>query len=307
MCLGRNGKVAHSYSASSVSLAGYLTSTGVKEFTNSNGEKYTSMYAHVVLADGTEIDCATDYDYKNWINKVMSLTFNGGKARLVEVSTPGKTYGSVDADNLKIGTSNVSSNVKILDVGYNQTHEPTIYKNIYLQRINGVSLSASDVIYSKSENGYITELILKNASGDAFSYGVVTSANTTINDNTASGSYTCDIGGSSYSYNGGAYINIKKGNIVQASLSGGRIKSLTKLNPQVVSVKELGYNVVTLTNGKSYILSDDVVVYKITGNTTYTYLPLSEVVENKSSYSNFCIYTDKAESSGGRVRIITVK
>lgn len=307
LCLGRDGKVAHSYSASGESMAGYLVSAGVKEFINQNGESYTSPYAGLILADGIRIDCATDSDYERYINSVMTVTFSGAKAKLSKLTSSGNVYGAVDCINLTVGSSKVASDVKILDVGYLTANEATVYKSVYMQRLDGISLSASDVVYSKIRNGYVTELILNNVTGDAFSYGVVTSAKTTLNDKTASGSYTCDIDGTSYSYNGGAYSNIRTGSVVKVGLSGGRLQSLIKLESRTVSIKTAAYTSITLTNGELLPLADDVSVYRLMGTYDYTHIPLSEIVQNTKSYNNYYVYLDKAASKGGRVRVIVVK
>ena len=153
LSLGRNGKVANSYSASYEKLSAYLTSTGVKSFTNSNGESYTSNYARLVLADGTEIDCATDSNYNSWVNKIMSVSFTGGKAKLSLLTSPGTVSGTVHAEKMLIGSSKLSKDVKILDVGYIEQGEPSAYKSIYIQRLDGISISSSDVLSAKMENG----------------------------------------------------------------------------------------------------------------------------------------------------------
>ena len=307
LCLGRNGKVANSYSGSQTEIAGYLTATGVKEFTNSNGESYTSNYARLVLADGTYIDCATDSSYEGWKNKIMSAKFANGKAKLSVISSPGTVYGAVNASNLKIGSTPISPNVKILDAGYIEKNEPASCKATYLQRIDGLNFAKSDVLYAKVEGGQICELILNNVTGDALSYGIITSANSKLDGFNASGSYSCDIGGSTYSYSGGVYSNLSKGSVVSAVLSGGRAVSFKKLNVNSGTVKEIGYTSVVLSNGTELFLSDEVAVYKRTGSYEYTHLPLSEVVENPSAYSSISVYTDKAQSKGGRVRIILVR
>lgn len=307
LCLGRGGKAAWVYSASDEVMAGYLVSAGVKSFVNQNGESYTSPYAGLVLADGIRIDCATDADYGKYINSVMSVSFSGPKARLSKLTPSGSVYGKVDSGKLTIGSFKVASDVKILDVGYLVSDDPTVYTSVYLQRLDGISLSASDVVYSKIHNGYVTELILNNVTGDAFSYGVVTSARTTLNDKTASGSYTCDISGSSYSYSGGAYSNIKTGSVVKAGLSGGRLQSFTKLDSRTVSIKTALYTSITLTNGEVLPLADDVSVYRLMGTYDYTHIPLSEIVQNTKAYSHYAVHTDKPVSKGGRVRVIIVK
>lgn len=307
LCLGRDGSAVYGYSTATESMVGYLVGTGVKEFKNSNDESYTSLYASLVLADGSVIDCAADSNYESWINNVMNITFSDGKVKLASLSAGNSLSGSVDASGLTVGSKKVSSNVKILDVGYIGSSYPTIYTSVFLSRLDGVSLSAKDILYSKTENGEITELILNNATGDAFSYGVVTSANTNISNNSASGSYSCDINGKTYSYSGGAITNIQKGSVVKTTLSGGKIQYLTKLTPKRVDIKECDYTSITLADGSKLALADDVVVYKLVSNSTYTLLPVSELYDNLDSYSYSSICTDASESAGGRVRIIILK
>lgn len=312
LSLGRNGKVANGSSTKNEKLSAYLTQTGVKSFTNSNGESYTSNYARLVLADGTEIDCATDSNYNSWVNKIMQVTFTDGKAKLSMLTSPGTVSGTVDAKKMLIGSSKLSSDIKILDIGYIENGEAVSYKSVYIQRLDGIGISPSDVLSAKLENGYITELILNNVTGDALSYGIITQANSNVGTNkdgsyVASGSYTCDIGGSSYSYSGGAYTNITKGSAVSAVISGGRVASFKKLDANKNSVKEINYTHAVLSNGTKLTLADDVTVYKRGVSYDYTHLPLSEIVDNSSKYSNISVYTDNTEAKGGRVRIIIVR
>ncbi len=306
LCLGRDAKAVFGYTSKDQSLAGYLVATGIKEFKNSNDESYTSMYASFILPDGSKIDCAADADYASWINKAVSITFENSKAKITGISSGSKTYGTVDSKKLTIGNSKVSPDVKILDVGYQDSSYPTIYTSVFLSRLDGVSLTAKNVLYSKTEDGVITELILNNATGDAFSYGVVLSARTSGTGFNTSGSYTVDIGGNTYTYAGGAVANVNKGAVVKTALSGNRIQYLMRLQPQRVTIKSCDFTSITLSNGKKLLLAEDVVVYRVTSNTTYTLLPLSELYENLDDYSFNTIYTDDTASSGGRVRVIVL-
>jgi len=307
LCLGRDGGAVFGYTSKDRSLAGYLIATGIKEFKNSNDETYTSVYASFVLPDGSRIDCATDSDYKAWINKVVGITFENGKAKITGLSSGKLAYGKVDSEKLTIGQSMVSSDVKILDVGYQGDSYPAIYTTVYLPRLDGVALSEKNILYAKTEDGKISELILNNVTGDAFSYGVVLSARTSQAGFNTSGSYSVDINGTTYTYSGGAVSNIKKGSVVRTALSGNRIQHLFRLQPQSVNIESCDFTSITLSNGKRYILSEDVTVYKLTANTTYTLLPISELYENLDTYSYNTIYTDSSVLSGGRVRVIVLQ
>jgi len=307
LCLGRTGKVASAYSASGNEVTGYLAGTGMKNFTNHNDENYTSNYATLVLPDGSRIDLATNSEYDGWINRVVSANFSDGKATLTLVSSPRTLSGKVDVKNQKIGSSKISGDVKIIDVGYIENDKPTIFKSIYPQRIDGLTIASSDVLYAKSENGYITELILNDVTGDAFSYGVITSAPVSLENGGRSGSYTCDIKGVSYSYSGGIHVDIKRGNFVKTALSGNQTDCYNKLVTQSVSAENVSYTSITLKDGTVYTLSDNITVYKNTAPYEYVVLPLSDLVSNPSAYSNYKLCYDKEESQGGRVRIIVVQ
>ena len=83
--------------------------------------------------------------------------------------------------------------------------------------------------------------------------------------------------------------------------------SFKKLDANSSNVKEITYTEAVLSNGTKLTLADDVMVYKRSISYDYTYLPLSEIVENYSKYSNISVYTDNTEAKGGRVRIIVVR
>ncbi len=308
ICLGRNGRVASSYKAHDMNLVGYLVSTGIKEFKNSAGDPYTSVYARLVLPDGTYIDCATDADYENWINQIMSVSFSEKGAKLSKNTSSGQLGGKVDAQNLTIGNAKVASDVKILDVGYNETSLPTVYKNIYLQRLDGVNLLSSKILYCKKENGVVKELILNNVTGDVFSYGIVTSAISNSEGFSASGSYTIDVGSQSYTYSGGYISGLKKGSIVQVAISGGRCVDIDTVGyTHETSVKEITHTNILLKNGETFKISEDVAVYKLIGNSDYSVISLSEAVENYKNYSHISFKADNSTALGGRVRVIVVK
>jgi len=305
LCLGRDSKAVYGYSTSTQTIAGYLVGTGVKEFKNSNDEAYTSLYATLVLADGSVIDCATDSNYESWLNYVMTITFADGKAKLSALSSGNSLSGKVDAANLKIGSAKVSDNVKILDVGYVGSSYPSVYKPLFISRLDGMSLNSKDVLYTKQENGEITELILKDATGDAFSYGVVSDANYDKGKGYSS-PYTCDINGKSYTYT--ATVNgIQKGTFVKTALSNGKIQYLTKMTPKTVNIDSCDYTSITLSDGTKLKLAEDVVVYRLVNNFTYTLLPVSELYENLHDYSYTSVCSDADEEDGGRVRIVILK
>ncbi len=307
LCFGKDGRVAHSYPLSDTEIGGCLISSGVKEFVNSYGDKYTSLYVRLVLADSTELDIPVSSNYENQTGNTMKISFTDGKPRLSAINGGFDISGRFDAEGLTIGTSKLASDVKIMDVSFDNNDKSLVYKTVYPQRLDSISISKKDVLYAKTYGGYISELILKNVTGDAYKYGVITNANARIEGFNVSGSYTCDVGGSSYSYSGGVYTNLRDGSPVRVTMSNGRVDGFTALDGSTVKISDIGYTDITLSDGTVLKLSDELKIYRIVNLSEYTLIPVSELSENISSYNSCSIYSDKSEASGGRVRIIIVR
>lgn len=303
LLFGKDGQIADVVSGNtsikSSAVAGYLVETGTKLFENSNGEKYSSKYAKLILADGTEAQYVTNSDYSSYINSVMQVNFTEGVASLSLKRSNSGVSGKVDADAMKIGKHKVSENVAILDVSTTNKDHLGAYCSTYMRRLDGMSVSSSSVLWYKtnSENE-ITELILKDVTGDSCSYGIVTDSPNSSNSNS---SYTVDIDGQSYRYSGGSYSNIGTGSAVKVELSAGSAEAL--------SVLSLAGNVSKLTDtyatvkGNDCQLGGNVHVYKKINSYTFTVLPISELMSDFDEY-NVTAYCDKSEQNGGRIRIL---
>lgn len=315
LLMGKDGQIADMLTAaaqtSSESLAGYLVATGTKEFDNSDGDRYTSVYANLIQPDGTLLEVITDKNYSSYINRAMTVKFSGGVARLNVVSSRNSVSGAADAAKMKIGSSSVAEDVQILDVTTSTDDNPGSYTRVYMQRLDGVSISSSQVMYfEKNSAGKISKLILNNVTGDAFEYGIVTNVTTSSSGggamSTTMRQYTCDAGGKTYTSSinyGGAITGAAPAGF---AVSNGSINSIVKLTA-AGQVTEVGDGTVTIS-GSDVLVSDKVVVYKYSGTSdrTFTIMPLSELRTNLSSYS-VTAYRDKTEARGGRVRVLLAK
>ena len=185
--------------------------------------------------------------------------------------------------------------------------------SLFLQRIDGTNLTLNNIIYAGyNENKEIDTLILDDFTGDVYEYGIVTKLNT--NKETGMKSYTCLVNGKEVS-NSGKGINVPS--------SGSGAKILTNQNGSGIYRISTMYSVssgnvasVTLSNivagdGTTYTYADNVQVYKMTPSTdsisyVYTKMPLDDLAK-VSDNASITVYYDKKDSSGGRVRVITVK
>lgn len=319
LLIGKLGAVADAMKAGDVTantaITGYLMSTGQKAYTDANNNEYSSYYISVVLADGTVAEYKTQTDFKNKIGEMCTVSFDGSVAKIKAGITGAEISGKVDAKKSKIGNAVVAKDVKILDMsGYESaSNEPVKYKPLFLQRIDGTTLTPNNVIYAGyNENKEIDTLFLDDFTGDMYEYGIVTKLKTDKDSGVKS--YTCLVNGKEVN-NSGKGINVPS--------SGSGAKILTNQNGSGIyristmySLSSANIAAVTLSNvvsgdGTVYTYSDDVQVYKMTPSTeyvsyVYTKMPLDDIV-NVSEGASITAYYDKKDTSGGRVRVIVVK
>jgi len=311
LLMGKDGQVADVATSKTAqeTLVGYLTGTGTKEFTNADGDTYTSLYASLVCPDGSTLEVITNSNYSAYINRVMAVHLNDGVGRLSEVKGGNTIYGKVSVGDMTIGSWDVDDSVKIIDVlNYGEEDQPSGYTTTFMQRLDGMTLSAQSVLYSKrNASGKVSELILKNVTGDAYSYGIIASVNESGSGEGMSVSnqrYTCDVAGKQYTCNINYGSQFKQNSVASFHISGNSIIGMKALQRVSSSVSAINEGSIT-AGGKEYLLSDKVAVYKlVSGNTrAFTILPLNELKNERESYS-IAAYYDKEESRGGRIRVL---
>ena len=305
LLLGKNGQIADVVlpSDTSQTLCGYVLATGSKEFTNADGSSYSSNYVQVALPDGNSYEYKTKSTYSSYLNATVSITFKDGYATLSVLKSDGNLSGTVDASARTIGSTAVSSEVQIIDVNAIDKYTTANYVSVFLQRLDGVKIIASEVLYyEKNSKNEISTLILNNVTGDTYQYGVVTSASSSSNGMNVSGSYTYDIDGVSQSVNtNGSMYNIVSGQPAMFFISGNQVASIKPLS-QLGTVQKVTSTTVTSSSGDVYLLSSDVVVYQKTATYQYLKIPLNDILDNEQY--KVTAYYDKSQAGGGRIRVL---
>ena len=290
LLLGMDNKVCGVTSTDVLSKIyyGVVTGRGSKEFTESDGTKYTSDYITV-----TDLDCNI-YTYEHstrglGVGDIVRVSV-GETVKLTEQVT---SFGRADYAKIvnAINNKNFSDNCRIIEI------KDSNVKKVYTSRFEGAKLDleaflySSYILYYNTDNeGNLTELVLNNYTGDLLEYGVVTNSGTsqitymTSNSKkTASNqAVTCPIGPCAiYTDNG--------------SLSS--IKPLTGVVEEVdLITKSAVYD----TRDKEYFLSDNVKVFFYSAG-TYKYITLDDAIAGNYTYK---AYFDKAPEKGGRIRVI---
>ncbi len=296
LLLGKDGRVADA--VSSTADAGeimilYVVATGEKDYTDSTGATNSMYYIQGVSPSGSSYEYAIEEDWID-VGDVVSLTFDEDEDDGIRVrsASSSSVSGTVSAQYLTIGNTRVASDVVILD-----TKEGS-YTRTSLSRLDGIDLSSSDVLYSKGENGEITQLILDNVTGDCASYGVVLSTSSQSSGMNISGSYTFIADGKTQTVNTqGKAFSGKKGPAVFDYKNGelSSIQNLTAVSGSASKIED-SYAVI---RDKTYPYAADVSVF-VYENGDYK---ISTVQQMQKS-GNATFYCDKDPDRGGRVRVI---
>ncbi len=311
LLLGKSGEVADVSVNSQLNdkVNGFLSAVGTKQTTVS-GTTVTKPYVRIVLPSGEACEYITNKNYDSILNCAVSASLEGGIATLSPISSNHGIKGEFvwGSGINRIGTATVSDDVKIIETSTIESSEKAIVASVYPQRLNGITLSKQNILYlSKDSAGHIDALILNDATGDTYTYGILTSAKNTSNDFSLSGSYE-------YISNGtytplvvqNKTFSVSKGQAVKIQTDGKNVLSMTALNV-LSSNKITDINGATITlGGKTYTMSDKVQVYMRKANpSTYNMITLDELKDMAKDYQA-AVYIDKPSSEGGRVRIIVI-
>lgn len=307
LLIGRDGDVADVVDPdlTNDTVIGYLTGSGSKEFTNASGQNYASNYVTVVTVDGSENEYNTSSNYESKVGNVVKVTFKNGSASVATLNHRTGVWGDVSYSSNKIGDTKVSNNVKILDVALADSGNVGSWASVFMQRIDGVDLDEDDILYyEKNSAGEITSLILDDITGDAYQYGIVTSAQTSSREFSYSGRYVVDIGGKSYTHSLSAIYNgISTGHPVKVVMKNGAISTISSLPMLDGSITDITLNSIT-SGGKVYKISPDAVAYTKTYDYQYMITPLSDALEY--STAKMRVFFDKSPEYGGQVRMVVI-
>ena len=299
LLLGKDGKIADVVSPENTNkeVYGYLLSVGNKEYTDANGNNITSYYAKLALADGTEMEYITRSNYESLRSSVVKLYFTDGVASVSQVAKSTDLSGVFSTSKGTIGSRTYAEDIEILDIGNTQVQYSGSYTTVFPQRIDGIELKASDVLYyEKNKSGEISALYLNDVTGDSAQYGIVTSTSESGNG----GSYTCMLGSAatSISSSNTKYL-VGTGSPVKVKMNGSQVYAMTALTPIRDNIRSITTLSIS-TDATEYPVSPNVVVY----NEKYMVVPLEDIINNDAYRVE--AYYDRHPNLGGQVRVIRI-
>ena len=303
LLLGRDGQVAAvaSSAAGSGTLYGVVQAVTDAAYTDQSGNSYTAKTALIAATDGQTysypLDAGSSLKAGNLVQVAVADRGDAKVSRLSGSSISGK----VNAAGTQIGSTKFAEDVEILD-----TDGTGAAVKLYPSRLAGMSLESGDVRYCrKNANGEVDVLILDDATGDLYAYGVLTEVTETVvpvpgSLSTFYGAYQYDIGGQTYGFvkeNG--ILNLSKGPVqIKGSLASP--EKMTTLRSARLTGADA--SVATFSNGDTFPMWDQAAVYVLENN-TYRLSSLDRVRTGHSLTG----YYDKAAIEGGRIRVIVAK
>lgn len=307
LLLGRDGTAVFAVSgsvtsvaASETGLAGVVTCVSTTSYTNAYGKDIFPYTASVICTDGVlrryEIEDVDDFKEGNVVT-VDGTTLT--RQRRTTLS------GMVNDLATTVGKYNIASDVQVLDYVSSGS-----YAVIYRSGLADLKLSSGNVLYyGLNSNGEIGTLLLKDATGEAGSYGLVTSVEAITTDGAEELEYSSNVTGYTVTYllNGQAHTTVMD---AESEVSRGGV-SFTFENGQLSSTENLKWAAATRINGLKATMNsgtaniaDDAAVYVKIGSDYYE--TSLDTVRDISIYDLTCYY-DKSLSTGGKVRVIVAE
>ncbi len=313
LLLGKSGEVAGVATnlTNDTKITGFLSGVGTKD-TIVSGTTITKHYIKIVLPSGETCEYITEKNYESYLNRVVTVKLTDGLATINTIARNNDISGKVvwDSGIGKLGLHTLASDVKIIETSTTESYETATVASVYPQRLNGVNISTNDILYvSKNTAGNIDELILDDVTGDMHTYGVMAYAKNNSTDIQAAGNYEYIVNGTQHSMstNKKAF-SVSTGQAVRIKSDGLEVTSITPLTQiKATKITDVSGSAITMNNNK-YIMSDKVQIYVKNSSYGYVYsmITIDELAEIADEYTAYA-YTDKATSSGGRVRVIILR
>ncbi len=294
LLLGRSGGVAAvaDVSASAGEQVGVVTAVETASYPDGSGGTYTTQTVTLLAADGQTYQYPSRGGYRKGSVVRAVVAAGSGEVTLRGLSNASLS-GKVDSEGAKLGKYTFAQGAQILDVSEDRGAV------VSPSRLAGLELDSGKVkYYSLTPQGEIETLILNDVTGDAYQYGIITRFEEEGEGMSKYYAYQYDVGGVSYSLSGTTRFPATAGavRILGDPARPERLFPLTAAKAGQITGNQL------ISGNQKYTLWDDVVVYEYRDGRYY----LSSLARAESG-GDITGWYDKAESEGGRIRIIVVK
>lgn len=295
LLLGRSGGVAAvaDVSASAGERVGVVTAVEKTSYPDGAGGTYTAQAVTLLATDGQTYQYQVQGSYKTGSLVRATVAAQGGQVTLRGLGNASLS-GKVNKEGTKLDKYTFAQGAEILDVSEGRGAV------LYPSRLAGLSLDRSEIkYYSLNPQGEIETLILNDVTGDAYQYGIITRFEETGEGMNRFCTYQYDVGGVGYTFSGSTRFPATGGpiRILGDPANPDRLYPLTSAKAGQLVGNQF------VAGSQRYTLSDNVAVYEQRNGQYF----LSSLARAEESQASLTAWYDKAESDGGRVRVIVIK
>lgn len=305
LLLGKNDEVAFAVELADFDYSnfGVVTECGQKIAESGENEGSSETYVKIFMADGETYEYTAEKNYKDYKGKLVNISYSNGKVSLSLVSTATRAYGKVDKNNRTIGGKSAMKDIKIIQRVSGEDESNLRLETLNFDTLEATELTLANVIASVSANSFGDIAVLYvTGIGDSLSYGVLKSYtngemsstykiynSNGLNTYTSAGSYSLGSG------SGVSYRMLSDGTISE-------IKSLYKIktSDRIGAIEETRI----MLDNNIYAMASNVQLVDVTDSDNYRTVSIDEL--NSKKVSSVTIYSDKSESAGGEIRVVTV-
>ena len=299
LLLGRSGGVAalaEGVSAGSSERVGVVTAVTSASYPDGKGGTYTSRTVKMLSTDGNSYSYPIGGSGLKEGDLVRATTSDQAGGVTLRRLSAASLSGKVDSAGKKVGNYEFAGDVEILD------YSDRFGVRVYPARLAGLSLSESMVkYYTLNAAGEIDRLVLKDVTGDMYRYGILTQMEQTqVSDISSLYSYELMVDGKTVSIpQSSTRYPVERGPVrIQGDAAAPeKLYALTSAKTGELSGSQF------IAGGRKYTLSDDVAVYEVRNGDYY----LSSLARVREGGFTLTGWYDKAESAGGRLRVIVAR
>lgn len=297
LLLGMEGEVADIIAASAVdgSYYGVVTARELVTYAVDSSRSVTSYVLTVACTDGFSRQCTVPTDTIYAVGNVVAVTYAKGE---ITVRRPGSSNysGAVSSDGKRLGEYAFAPDVGILDVSREGN-----WSSITPSRLAGLTLPQGSIYhYVLNGNNEINHLILNDATGDMYDYGIITAVELSTDPSTVNTTYRYIINGVPGALNGGFVLyNINSGPAIFYYKQDGQLDRMRNLTEtKLTALSELH----ATGENRRFGIAPEVQVYLRDENYTYRLIPLSSV--NTAEFNLTAYYDSGMYAVGNQIRVI---
>lgn len=309
LLLGRNNTVVAVIdpNEAGADVCGIVMATGTGTYMDAQGNAYTAPYISILGVDGMTYRYQTAQNVYYDAGDLVKVSFDGGDIKIRSIRNSSKDLsGKVNGDATKLGRYQFADDIKIMD--YIDETAITVPAN----RLADVQIDSGDVAYYElNVNNEIKTLILKNVTGDMFSFGVLKEHEQikgvdpyTGNSYVAANSYTIISGGQAVGplVCQGVSYPVQEGQAVRFIMGATAPEKLYSLTE--VKLRTVDGTKAVAEDAQTFNIANGVQVYlrqNTAGTTEYYLTTLDNVNDGEHTLTG---WYDAKDREGGRMRVI---